>query len=306
MGVDSRVCQGKNLVFIVGCPRSGTTWLLRLLASHPRVRPGLETNLFRRYIGPELRAWRREVDRLNKIASGKLRVRAYGLPYFLTEIEFLNALRDHTLALMRPLLVNLRSDELLLEKTPDHALFLPEISQVLPQARIIHIIRDPRDVVASVLSLSRDIGLDWAPKNPRVAARMWVASVKSVREGAKSLTKQQFFETRFEDLLESTLDELRRLSNFLELEWEPEVLEAAISKNTAHAGKEEQGSNLGRAGGEAARLAGEAARIGPPRVIRKGKAGGWKDDLSATEKFWVWWVARKEMDLSGYHWARPW
>ncbi len=32
--------KGQSLVFIVGCPRSGTTWLQRLLSCHPQIRTG--------------------------------------------------------------------------------------------------------------------------------------------------------------------------------------------------------------------------------------------------------------------------
>jgi hypothetical protein len=53
--------QGHNLVFLIGCPRSGTTWLQRLLASHPQVRTVQETFLFPRYISPQLRGKYSEV-----------------------------------------------------------------------------------------------------------------------------------------------------------------------------------------------------------------------------------------------------
>jgi hypothetical protein len=43
-------------VFLVGCPRSGTTWVQRLLACHPGIATGQESNLFEMYIGPQLRS----------------------------------------------------------------------------------------------------------------------------------------------------------------------------------------------------------------------------------------------------------
>ena len=49
--------DGSNLVFLVGCPRSGTTWLQRLLAGHPDVHTGQESNLFKDYISPQMRAF---------------------------------------------------------------------------------------------------------------------------------------------------------------------------------------------------------------------------------------------------------
>lgn len=60
---------------------------------------------------------------------------------------------------------NVVSDEYFIEKTPNHCQFIPEIVQMLPNCRIIHIIRDPRDVVSSMLAASKtSIGADWAQK----------------------------------------------------------------------------------------------------------------------------------------------
>src|ERR1700682_5616707 len=53
---------GANLLFVVGCPRSGTTWVQRLLATHPGIRTGQESDVFDQYIGPQLRTWQHELD----------------------------------------------------------------------------------------------------------------------------------------------------------------------------------------------------------------------------------------------------
>ena len=53
--------SGSNMLFVVGCPRSGTTWVQRLLATHPRIRTGQESDVFDQYIGPQLRAWEQEL-----------------------------------------------------------------------------------------------------------------------------------------------------------------------------------------------------------------------------------------------------
>ncbi|MBI3001835.1 MAG: sulfotransferase, partial [Deltaproteobacteria bacterium] len=41
-------------MLIVGCPRSGTTWLQRLLASHPKIITGQESHVFDNYVGPQM------------------------------------------------------------------------------------------------------------------------------------------------------------------------------------------------------------------------------------------------------------
>jgi hypothetical protein len=50
--------QMRRYVFVVGSPRSGTTWLQLLLAQHPAVATHQETHLFHNYLGPLERAYR--------------------------------------------------------------------------------------------------------------------------------------------------------------------------------------------------------------------------------------------------------
>src|SRR5271166_3282632 len=60
--------QDRELVFLVGCARSGTTWLQLLLSQHPRVSTSQETNLFSVYMGPLWSSWQDEFS--NKHATG--------------------------------------------------------------------------------------------------------------------------------------------------------------------------------------------------------------------------------------------
>lgn len=289
---------GSNLVFIVGCPRSGTTWLQRLLACHPRVRTGQESDLFDVYIGPQLRAWRRERDPKSSGRGG------VGLACYFKEEEFLTLLREYMLKLMEPMVGSLRSGEIFVEKTPSHALFIQEIMELLPEARIIHILRDGRDVVSSLLTASKTWGETWAPRHAWGAARMWVEHVKAVRQAANVLSKEQFFELRYEDLHASPPQALRNVSNFLGLEWDEKELENAIAENSAEETKMRGGTPI-PVGGEFARVSGSVVKE-PSGFVRKARPGAWRVDLSWIEKAWTWIVAHKEMEKLGYRWARPW
>ena len=120
---------GTNLAFIVGCPRSGTTWLQRLLAAHPQIKTGQESQLFD-YVGPQLRAWKKN---LNSGADGR---GGTGLACYLDEREFLAILKKYLGLLLAPMLKGLQPGQIFLEKTPGHALFVPEIAELLPQAKM--------------------------------------------------------------------------------------------------------------------------------------------------------------------------
>src|SRR5919197_3322932 len=124
--------SGANLVCVVGCPRSGTTWLQRLLAGHPRVRTGQESDVFDIYVGPQLRAWRRELD---PVSSGRGGV---GLACYFDDAAFTSLLRRYAGDLLQPMLGGLASDQVFLEKTPSHALYIPEILELFPKTRFVH------------------------------------------------------------------------------------------------------------------------------------------------------------------------
>src|SRR5206468_6090806 len=112
-------CDGSNLAFVVGCPRSGTTWVQRLLATHPRVRTGQESYFFGSYIGPQLRAWKRHAADFGRGAIGPA-------CYFSQE-EFLAILGRYAAMLLAPMVEGLPPGGLFVEKTPQHGLFIPEI-----------------------------------------------------------------------------------------------------------------------------------------------------------------------------------
>src|SRR5919199_6787477 len=184
--------DGDALVCIVGCPRSGTTWVQRLLAGHPRIRTGQESDVFDIYIGPQLRAWRRELD---PTASGRGGV---GLACYFDEVAFKGVLKRYASELLQPMVGGLTPGEIFVEKTPSHALYIPEILELFPKTRFVHVLRDARDTVASLLGAGRSWGKGWAPRRARGAALMWVSHVNAVR--AARLAPDQLVEVRYEDL----------------------------------------------------------------------------------------------------------
>ena len=184
---DAAGYSGHNIVFIVGAPRSGTTWLQRLLATHRSVRTGQESNVFRWYIAHQVRMWAMETGRATAVAAGLRPVGrgGTGLSCYFSEDEFFAQLRQYLFSLLQPMIGTLQDGELFIEKTPSHALCIPEIKRLLPDSRIIHILRDPRDVVASLLAVSRSWGAAWAPHHAAEAAILWADHVRSVRSAAR-------------------------------------------------------------------------------------------------------------------------
>jgi hypothetical protein len=286
--------DGHNLVFVVGCGRSGTTWLQRLLASHPKVRTGQESNVFGVNVGHELAAFR--------TPAAPRYTQGTGLACYFTEEEFLRILRPYMLALLRPMVGPLGPGELFLEKTPEHALFLREISELLPRARVIHMLRDPRDVVSSMLAGDQWLS-SWAPKSASAAAGMWLEYVRAVRNTFSKLPPNQFHEVRYESLSRSPEEVLRGCVDFLGLEWSAAEIAKAVDANLASKARRSGGGTPIPLFGEAAKRSGSIV-VEPKGFIRKAQPGAWRKDLSLYEKFRVWRVAHELMEEVGYQWPK--
>ena len=291
--------SGANLVCVVGCPRSGTTWLQRLLAGHPRVRTGQESDVFDIYVGPQLRAWRRELD---PDSSGRGGV---GLGCYFEEAMFLGALRRYTRDLLNPMLGPLGPGELFVEKTPSHALFIPEILELLPDARFVHVLRDARDTVASLLGAARTWGSSWAPRRARGAAQMWVSHVRAVRDAARAIVPPgRLHEVRYEDLHTDGPRVLRDVVCWLGLEWTDAEVERALETNRPEVARAGGGTPIPLGGAFAASRG--AVVQEPPGFVRKAQIGSWRQDLTPWDRLLVWRVAGRTMAEVGYPWPRPW
>jgi len=263
MLVDSNY-TGANMVFVGGCPRSGTTWLQRMLSCHPNIRTGQEAHIFDHFFMPVQAAWRRSAQ------SDPLGVGG-GLAAYFTDVEFAAVSRSFLISLLRPLASSLQPGELFLEKTPANALSFGEITDVLPDCHVIHVLRDPRDVVASLLAASTSWGSRWAPRNAHHAIRVWQDHVRRVREVRQNLPAWQFLEVRYEELHTDTAAVLRRCALFLGLEWsEAELAQSIVANEPEKAVAENGGTPIPISGGELGRRFGTAAQE-PSGFVRKAK-----------------------------------
>src|SRR6185437_7113094 len=102
-----------------------------------------------------------------------------------------------------------------IEKTPDHALEMERILRLLPAARFIHVVRDSRGAVASMLSASKHAWGRWAPSAAKDATILWSRNVTRARAAGASLGPRRYVEVFYEDLLSDTPAHLLRLLEFI-------------------------------------------------------------------------------------------
>ena len=288
---------GRNVIFLVGAARSGTTWLQRLLASHPRIHTGQESYVFSRYVGPPLRKWNEESRREKKT------LRQVGMRCYLSDRDFHRILMDYMREMMEPMTGDLEDGHFFLEKTPEHALWLPEIHEALPESKIIHIVRDPRDVVYSTLR-SRNTWAKHFPSTTRSAIGWWKESAMAAHSYADEIPSNQFREIHYEGLLADAAGTLSHLAEFIGVDWSRQEIESTVDRNSAD--KPQSSWTSIPLGGEASQFTASEKVVEPQGFIGTAGAGGWKEKLSFIQKLQIWFLIRNEMKEFGYEWRYPW
>ncbi len=103
------------------------------------------------------------------------------------------------------------------DKTPPYVHRMTLIQGLLPEAHFIHIIRDGRDAALSVKDL-------WFGANSvEEAAQRWRSLIEQARYQSKELS--HYVEIRYEDLVLNTEPTLRKISDFVDLPWNPSMLD---------------------------------------------------------------------------------
>ena len=104
----SEIISDKRLVFLVGAPRSGTTWLQLMLARSKRIATVNETHLFAVYMRSLLEG--------NETFRGN--PRAIGLSPLFSEAEYSDITRQFASAVLARILATKPDADVILEKTP--------------------------------------------------------------------------------------------------------------------------------------------------------------------------------------------
>lgn len=106
-------------------------------------------------------------------------------------------------------------------------LFANELIDLVPRAKIIHVYRDPRDVVASYVNQR------WAPNDPKQAARWYVTLMQRWFDIRSSLAAGSYIELKLEDLVVETEETLRQLCRFVDIPFESKLMETDLSRSNS-------------------------------------------------------------------------
>jgi len=158
------------------------------------------------------------------------------------------------------------------EKTPHHAFFTETLIEWYPGASIIHLVRDPRDVVASLQRMP------WAPKSILNNALIWVLFNRAAE---RSHHRPEYLRVHYEQLIASPDQEMARICTHIGEEW-PESLTVPTDSSTPYAWPK--------------------SALGP---ITRDRLQKWRKELSPREVSLVERVAGERSENYGYERSGP-
>ncbi|MEL7035898.1 MAG: sulfotransferase [Cyanobacteria bacterium J06592_8] len=224
----------KKPLFLVGCPRSGTTLLQSLLAAHPEIASLPESKFFQyaipsiRYPKPNPHSLRYQLGMISDILQPRLIEFFHdeiNRPDLLSYFPKIPLIRLYSLQFIK--IMNMIAEEqgksVWLEKTPEHLYFLKEIEQLVPKVNIIHIIRNGADVIASLYEVTHKYPDKWdkAWDIDRCIER-WKYSVEVSR---RYWQKENHLVVKYETLVRSPEETLEALCEFIGLNYAQDMIE---------------------------------------------------------------------------------
>jgi len=194
-----------DLVFICGALRSGTTLLRLMIEGNPALsNPGEMDFLFeappRNNGAFDMNAYEAEVSR-NRVFVGLNLKFSSGLGYEDQVRDFIRQLRKPG----KRLTINI------------HRHF-DRVPSIFPEARYVHLLRDPRDAAKSA------IGMGWAG-NVYHGVDHWINSERSFAALAKKIPPHQIFRIKNEDLIRDARAVLTSICSFLGVAYDDAMLD---------------------------------------------------------------------------------
>jgi len=256
-----------RLFFVCGAPKSGTTWLQRVLDAHPQVACSGEGHFIQRFSVPLATIIQDYNRHLNLVANQVYE----GEPYYqaLDQAQFDKVVREFVTARLMERKPG-PAVRWIGDKTPRYTHDLMSLRRIFPDARIINIVRDPRDVAMSRLQFSRRAGAGARLQDAAARAETmrpfttdWVASVEPIGRFVEA-HPGILHNLRYEDLLADPHAEAERLFDFLGVSTDRSLLNAIIGRTSFEAVS-------GRKPGDE----------DPSAFLRKGVVGDWVGRLGA-------------------------
>ncbi len=237
-------------IFIVGVGRSGTKFLMNVLNGHSKINISPETHCFSTIIHNGLKKVIRKIGNLDKdrnleilveyMSTGKIFGTFWTSSFPLDRNKLLERFKKSKRDLKNifSIIIDehriINNKEIGGEKTPSNLYHVETLFKWFPDSKIIHIIRDPRNVLAS--EINKDVKPDYPiPKGSpfyKVGLLIyvliqWALAVKFDSKYQKKFPKR-YLTIRYEDLYNDHENTVKRICEFLEVHFEPNMLNPPV------------------------------------------------------------------------------
>ena len=209
--------------FIVGVGRSGTTLIRLMINNHPNIAIPYESHFITKYY-EKLNSYGDLSDKnnLRKIVSDILAEEILTKWDHTFKLEnIVDGVKESTIKGVFDSLYKDYAKSKGKIRWGDKSDYLDRmylINKIFPEAQFIHIVRDGRDVAGSVLKLN------WGPNDIIAAAEWWNSYVNLARCMGAIIGDDRYMEVRYEDLVQDSENELKRICSFLGEEFSAEML----------------------------------------------------------------------------------
>ncbi len=273
-------------VFLVGCPRSGTTLLQRIVDAHPQIAITHEqcwlARYFKKEIGltpeglvtPDLIPSLLQHKRFHKLGVGREELeRLLGSGERVSYASLVTELFNRYGKAKRKGLVG--------DKCPSYVREVPTLHALWPKAKFVHLIRDGRDVALSIHNWSKPDRITvrlvhCAEDDVSTAALYWKRFVQAGREAGNALGPELYYELRYESLVAFPAEECAKLCAFLGVPNDDAMLRFHEGRTRSDAGLDSKGRWLPVTPG----LRDWRSEMGPQEVERfEAAAGDLLDEL---------------------------
>ncbi|NRB59551.1 MAG: sulfotransferase [Winogradskyella sp.] len=211
-----------NQIFIFSLPRSGSTLLQRVLMSHDKIKSVAEPWI----LLPQIYSLRDEgvlSEYGSMLSSIAIKDFINNLP--LKDEDYYDSLRGFITELHQKIANN--GETYFLDKTPRYYLIIEEIAKVFPNAKFIFLFRSPEQIYSSMIRT-------WS--NNRL--RPFLGSYHDLTSGFEKLSKgytklrDDSIVVRYEDLVLEPEREIKKVLEFLNLDYKDELIEAFSNQDT--------------------------------------------------------------------------